>query len=748
MTPVFLFAHQDDEFATFSALQMYLRQGVQPVCVYLTDGGAGGQNIKRRNDESLTVMQALGVEPERVIFLGGDHGIPDGKLSAHLDEVFSRLLACLELVIADAIHLYIPAWEGGHQDHDAAHLVGLALMKHKNLDKDVWQFSLYHGRSLPGILFKVLSPLKENGPSELIPSSLNERIRFLRFIFSYRSQLKTWIGLGPFVAFKLLFGRGQFRQPVSRDRCFERPHPGRLLYEKRGASVFEEFSQSAAGFIDRYVGLGDAKKGMNDSSFQIKPVQIQWQVLLALFVLALATRMMVALGWPEKGGDYSLYVPVAENILNNFCISYSPVEGGLCEPHWGGSHPPGFPIFIAAVWAVFGQSDVAIRWAQVAVEGIALVWFVRAIAVYSGVARAGIAAGLLIALSPLQIPYARFISTEILAVAAALWVFAEVLLSFAEKKLRVVPLGLAVTAAFFLRYDGAVICGLVALAAFLIHRPVEAIWRGALVAMILSVFVGGWLGRNVSVGLTPLPPSQAELHHLPKGLFKWCASWMTSQYDWPRWYYPMQHGKKYSKIRIPDRAYISDEEKQRVETLLKELSRYDGQVAPSQIDQAFENLLEDRKQNAPLRHYLVDPVKGVLHMLYNPYYSMGWPTPAGNVDHDERDKLMAQGVAGKIQLALNNPVDALIRGGGFIYRLGIWALFLAGALFMGRIAPRWLKILWLFSLSYMALRSLFFGALSIVDSRFLLQGYAYMETTVAAGLYYWAVRRKDKQVNL
>jgi len=260
MTPVFLFAHQDDEFATFSALQMYLRQGVRPVCVYLTDGGAGGQNIKRRNDESLTVMQALGVEPERVIFLGGDHGILDGKLSAHLDEVFSKLLARLEPIVDEDIHLYIPAWEGGHQDHDATHLIGLALMNRTKLDKEVWQFSLYHGRSLPWIFFKVLSPLKENGPAELISSSLSERMCFLRFIFSYRSQLKTWIGLGPFVAFKLLFGRGQFRQPVSRDRCFERPHPGRLLYEKRRAGAFEEFSQSAAGFIDRHVGLGDAKK--------------------------------------------------------------------------------------------------------------------------------------------------------------------------------------------------------------------------------------------------------------------------------------------------------------------------------------------------------------------------------------------------------------------------------------------------------------------------------------------------------
>ena len=60
--------------------------------------------------------------------------------------------------------VYLPAWEGGHQDHDAGHLLGLSLAAP---GLRLRQFPLYQGAGLPGPFFRVMAPLPGNGPSNL-----------------------------------------------------------------------------------------------------------------------------------------------------------------------------------------------------------------------------------------------------------------------------------------------------------------------------------------------------------------------------------------------------------------------------------------------------------------------------------------------------------------------------------------------------------------------------------------------------
>ena len=244
---IYIFAHADDEFACSMPIRAQTRQGMSVHCIYTTDGGYGGQSISRRQDESLRVLRSLGVDASNVHFLGGTHGLPDGNLHTKLDEASAALQSCFERISA-VRSVALPAWEGGHQDHDATHLIGVELALRLEIPS-VIQFPLYNGQGLPGPLFKVMHPLAANGPVRSYHASLSERITAISLSIHYASQWKTWAGLLPFFAWHFLT-RGTFpEQKVNPARLRESPHAGSLLYERRGFVNFSEFQAAAEKFL-------------------------------------------------------------------------------------------------------------------------------------------------------------------------------------------------------------------------------------------------------------------------------------------------------------------------------------------------------------------------------------------------------------------------------------------------------------------------------------------------------------------
>jgi LmbE family N-acetylglucosaminyl deacetylase len=243
---VFLFAHPDDEFGVFAEIEAVCAAGRRALCIYLTDGALAGHYSERRNEESLRVLRKLGVRADDVAFLGCQLGVPDGRLANHLPKVSAGIDA-----IVDARQpfnrVYMPAWEGGHQDHDAAHLLGLALaLKHGAI---AFQFPLYHGAGLPGILFRVLAPLPQNGAVITRPIGWRARGAYLGHCLSYPSQWKTWVGLLPFVLIDYVVSGTQKLQHANAARVREPPHAGRQLYERRGFCTWEEFAASTREFV-------------------------------------------------------------------------------------------------------------------------------------------------------------------------------------------------------------------------------------------------------------------------------------------------------------------------------------------------------------------------------------------------------------------------------------------------------------------------------------------------------------------
>ena len=240
-TALFLFAHQDDEFGVFQVIEDCLRQGMRVRCAYLTHGANG--SAATRNAESLAVLDQLGVARDDIFFAGDQLGIRDAWLSRHMPAAGAWLAHWMAAAggPGNVALVCLPAWEGGHHDHDALHVLGLHTAQRLGLAGSVRQYALYNAFRCPGPFFRVMSPLAANGVVEASPMGWGARWRYLRHcVAGYPSQRVTWIGLAPFVALHYLFNGRQLLQPASLARLAERPHAGPLYYERRRFYTYEE----------------------------------------------------------------------------------------------------------------------------------------------------------------------------------------------------------------------------------------------------------------------------------------------------------------------------------------------------------------------------------------------------------------------------------------------------------------------------------------------------------------------------
>ena len=249
---LFLLAHQDDEYFVAPRIEREIRAGRTVACIYLTDGRGHGSDAGVRNRESLTYLQARGVPDDAVSFLGTSLEIPDVGLVHHLDRACEGVRGILQGREIEAA--FCPAWEGGHPDHDAAHLVALALGRELGFLGCLREFSLYHGHGTRGRFFRVMELLGPAEFSEVMPLPLSEAITTAFSCFHYKSQWRTWAGLFPQCLAHFALKRRLNFGMVDVSRVASRPHPGALLYERWQRMTWEEFSLAAGPFSERLHG--------------------------------------------------------------------------------------------------------------------------------------------------------------------------------------------------------------------------------------------------------------------------------------------------------------------------------------------------------------------------------------------------------------------------------------------------------------------------------------------------------------
>lgn len=248
---LFILAHPDDEVAFSPILDRLVREQEQARLIYLTDGRTGSVPAVR-NVETVQALGFLGIDRSNVCFAGHQNGIPDGQLYRHFDAALEALkdwCRCSKSID----RIYTLAWEGGHVDHDAAHIVAGAFAASEGLSDRVWQVPFYRASNKwPAPFFTLGSPLLENGPVVSLPLSRRERRLPRRLIRFYRSQWWSFLGLGPFIFWHSLTRHALLMQRIRYERLGQRPTARPLFYEMRNGISFDELLAASGPFLARH----------------------------------------------------------------------------------------------------------------------------------------------------------------------------------------------------------------------------------------------------------------------------------------------------------------------------------------------------------------------------------------------------------------------------------------------------------------------------------------------------------------
>ena len=246
---LFVLAHQDDEVFLSTRIERERASGHAAWCAFLTDGRAHGADPARRNAESRRVLERLAVAPEHVRFSGN---VPDGELPLHLEPTFDELSEWLRDIAVGRI--YTTAWEGGHQDHDAAHLVALALARARGLVGRTWHVSTYNGYRRPWMLYRVQQPVAGARRTCVRRLDVGTAVRHALLPAGYPSQRSSWVGLWPGLALERLALRREVVLAADLATVRRRPHAGALLYERRTEWTYDAFRAASARFMARHLG--------------------------------------------------------------------------------------------------------------------------------------------------------------------------------------------------------------------------------------------------------------------------------------------------------------------------------------------------------------------------------------------------------------------------------------------------------------------------------------------------------------
>ncbi len=446
----------------------------------------------------------------------------------------------------------------------------------------------------------------------------------------------------------------------------------------------------------------------------------------AAVLAALALRLVFVLHFPAVVDDSRLYADIAMNWLQYGV--YGITNSGHIMPTL--SRLPGYPAFLAAIFALFGWSNYrAVLLIQVAFDlGTCLV--VADIARRMLDERAAKAAFMLAALCPFLANYSAAALSETLEI-----VFTALALDFAVctmTNLRdegrtpstaiCIACGLSIGACLLLRPDGGIL--LAAILAYFavlfstailkekkVSRSVFLIVRAAIIVSISALVVLiPWTVRNFHTfhRFEPLAPRYAndadEL--VMSGFNRWTKTWIADYVSVEEIYWNVP-GDAIDVNRLPNRAFDSPAQCAETEQLFDEYNR-DHDITP-ELDARFAALAEARIHSAPLRYYLWLPVLRIADMWLRPRTELFPSDPRWWEFNDERIWLSVSIAFGIINLA---------------YVLAA----AAGLLRVRSFPPVGLLV------SFLLLRSLFLGTLENPEPRYTLECYPVVILLVA-GLF-------------
>jgi 4-amino-4-deoxy-L-arabinose transferase-like glycosyltransferase len=433
---------------------------------------------------------------------------------------------------------------------------------------------------------------------------------------------------------------------------------------------------------------------------------------LRFFLIAtlagVALRVLFILRFPGVTSDSFVYGDIAKNWLQHGIYGLSGVND--ISPTY--IRLPGYPAFLAAVFAIFGMEHYrAVLIVQLFVD-VCTCFLIADLARRLISPRAARVAFLLATMCPFLANYVANALTETLEV-----FFTVLALDFAMVGLDALHessnrpwlgCGLAIGAAILLRPDGGLL--LFAIAAYLLMLPLVQkpragapaphVFRASLIVFVVSLAtLVPWNLRNLHTlhEFQPLAPRYAneENAFVPAGFNRWVKTWIADYASVEEIYWAVP-GNTVDAEKLPTRAFDSPEQKERTTQLLEDYN--DTLHVTPDLDARFAALAAERVRHSRLRYYVGLPLLRIADMWLRPRTeTLPSDTRWWEFDDDPKWLTLAVGL-GIVNLAY---VGAALAG-----------------LVRGRFAPH-LGLL----LTFVILRSLFLGTLENPEPRYTLECY-------------------------
>jgi hypothetical protein len=347
----------------------------------------------------------------------------------------------------------------------------------------------------------------------------------------------------------------------------------------------------------------------------------------------LALRVYLVLKFPVTDtGDAPFYIELAWNWLKNGVYGFA-VHGQLTPVDM---RVPGYPAFLAAVFAVAGQSPRAAMLAQVVVD-LATCFVIALIAARlapdKSRRRVALAGLWLAALCPFTANYTAVVLTETLVIfltALAILVLLQTDVGGAQTERATAFLanpwllaGIVVGFGTLVRPETPLVlfaAGLVLVAKW--WRPADwmkLVRAGLLMGLGLLIPLVPWAARNWNTlhDVQFLAPRYSELpgEYTPLGFTAWTNTWMWRFRD----VYLTQWKVNEEEIAIdelPAYAFDSQDEKERMADLLDEYN--EALTIEPPLDQEFREIARERTERNPLRTYVKVPLLRTLTLWFTP----------------------------------------------------------------------------------------------------------------------------------
>ena len=379
---------------------------------------------------------------------------------------------------------------------------------------------------------------------------------------------------------------------------------------------------------------------------------VSYKHLAAALLAGLALRLFFVAHFSTYSGDTHFYEELARNWLDHGVYGLF-VHGQLIPVDM---RMPGYPAFLAAIYAMFGHAGKAVLVVQAIVDLMTCVLAALIAARLAPAAKRTLAATVALwmaAVCPFTANYSAVVLTEVLATfltTLALFVFVCVLghpsmdlplRSFDRRSLLsatgwfllggvLVGVGTLVRpeAPLLLLAVGLVLCGRWRHRANWPKLALAVSWMA--VGLLLPLMP--WAARNArTLGRAEfLSPRYAETQgdFIPRGFYAWTRTWMVHFGD--AYLAPWKLGKAPIPIdTLPVSAFDSAAERVRVEALL---SRYNSDLKMTpMLDREFALLARERTARRPMRTYLFIPVSRAWMIWFTPriellpYSGKLWP---------------------------------------------------------------------------------------------------------------------------